>query len=129
MKALAFDSSGDNGTNLVPRLRDRWFSLVAAGRHADILAAREWEGFELVAVDALHPASVPAALDSNEIAFCLVRSMASGADFGGAQPDGRRPPLRAMVEPAEWLDAFATAAYLAHGHPTTDPVLEAIPCR
>ena len=81
MRALVFGASGYVGTNLVPRLRERGFEIRTAARHADVLQARGWSNVEIVAADALEPASLFAALAGIDVAFYLVHSMASGADF------------------------------------------------
>lgn len=81
MKVLVFGASGYVGTNLVPRLCQRGFDVRAAGRHVDVLKARRWKRVEAVPADALLPASLPSALEGVDVAFYLVHSMASGADF------------------------------------------------
>ncbi len=81
MKTLVFGASGYVGTNLVPRLCQRGFEVRAAGRHADVLNARGWKGVEVVTADALAPESLTKALEGVDVAFYLVHSMASGADF------------------------------------------------
>lgn len=81
MRALVFGASGYVGTNLVPRLAERDFEVRAAGRHADVLNARGWKGVEVVTADALAPESLAKALEGVDVAFYLVHSMASGADF------------------------------------------------
>jgi uncharacterized protein YbjT (DUF2867 family) len=81
MKALVFGASGYVGSNLVPRLAARDFAVRAAGRRADVLNARGWEGVEVVAADALDPRSLAAAVEGVDVVFYLVHSMASGADF------------------------------------------------
>ena len=81
MKVLVFGASGYIGTNLVPRLGQRGFEVRAAGRNVDVLKARKWNNVESVPADALVPASLPSALEGVDVAFYLVHSMASGADF------------------------------------------------
>ena len=81
MRTLVFGASGYVGTNLVPRLCQRGFEVRAAGRHADVLNARGWKGVEVVTADALVPESLTKALAGVDVAFYLVHSMASGADF------------------------------------------------
>ncbi len=81
MRALVFGASGYVGTNLVPRLAERDFEVRAAGRHAEVLNARGWKGVEVVTADALAPESLAKALEGIDVAFYLVHSMASGADF------------------------------------------------
>ena len=81
MKALVFGASGYIGTNLVPKLLEQGFSVAAAARHLDVLEARNWRGVDLVAANALDAASLPRALKGVDVAFYLVHSMGSGADF------------------------------------------------
>ncbi|MEP7215460.1 MAG: SDR family oxidoreductase [Anaerolineaceae bacterium] len=81
MKALVFGASGYIGTNLVPKLLEQGFSVVATARNVGILEARNWAGVELVAADALAPASLAQALQGVDVAFYLVHSMGSGGDF------------------------------------------------
>jgi uncharacterized protein YbjT (DUF2867 family) len=81
MKALVFGASGYVGTNLVPRLAERDFEVRAVGRHADVLNARGWKGVEVMTADALAPETLANALEGVDVAFYLVHSMASGADF------------------------------------------------
>ena len=80
--ALVFGASGYVGTHLVPFLAARGVAVRAAARRRDALTARAWpESVELVAADALAPATLPAALDGIDVAYYLVHSMAAGADF------------------------------------------------
>jgi uncharacterized protein YbjT (DUF2867 family) len=130
MKALVFGASGYIGTNLVPKLQERGFSVRAAARHIDVLQARGWQDVELASADALEPASLQAALDGINVAYYLVHSMAAGGEFaridreaaanfrdaaaaagvgriiylGGLQPtDGASPHLRSRRETGEIL--------------------------
>ena len=81
-RALVFGASGYVGTHLVPFLAARGVAVRAAARRRDALTARAWpESVELVAADALAPATLPAALDGIDVAYYLVHSMAAGADF------------------------------------------------
>jgi uncharacterized protein YbjT (DUF2867 family) len=79
---LVFGASGYIGTNLVPRLLARGYWIRAAARHIKVLQARNWEGVELIAADALKPATLEAALKDIDIAYYLVHSMAAGRKFG-----------------------------------------------
>jgi uncharacterized protein YbjT (DUF2867 family) len=81
IRALVFGASGYIGTNLTPRLIEAGWQVRAAARHRAVLAAREWQGVEVVAADALRPESLHAALTDIDVAFYLVHSMASGRDF------------------------------------------------
>ncbi len=80
-RALVLGASGYVGSNLVPLLATRGFTVRAASRRLDALQARGWRGVELVAADALDAASLDIALQGVDIAFYLVHSMAAGAGF------------------------------------------------
>jgi uncharacterized protein YbjT (DUF2867 family) len=80
--SLVFGASGYVGTNLVPRLLQSGRPVRAAARNVKVLEARQWPGVELVAADALDPATLPAALGGVDVAYYLVHSMAAGRDFG-----------------------------------------------
>ena len=79
---LVFGASGYVGSNLVPWLLARGFPVRAVARNVNVLAARDWQGAELVQADALAPETLPAALDGCETAYYLVHSMAAGRRFG-----------------------------------------------
>jgi uncharacterized protein YbjT (DUF2867 family) len=92
-------ASGYVGSHLVPRLVERGHRVRAASRRRETLEARGWEGVEIVEADALDSASLAKALDGIEIAYYLVHSMASGADF--AERDRRAADhFRAAAEQA-----------------------------
>lgn len=78
---LVFGASGYVGSRLVPWLLASGRHVRAAARQPDVLDGRGWDGAELVAGDALAPASLPAALEGVQVAFYLVHSMAAGPDF------------------------------------------------
>ena len=78
---LVLGASGYVGTHLVPELAARGHRVRASSRRRDTLEARGWEGVEVVAADALDPASLDVALDGIEVAYYLVHSMAAGARF------------------------------------------------
>jgi len=80
-RALVLGASGYVGSNLVPLLASRGFTVRAASRRLDALQARGWQGVELVAADALDATSLDTALPGIEVAFYLVHSMAAGAGF------------------------------------------------
>ncbi len=80
-KLLVLGASGYVGTHLVPFLTARGHTVRAAARRLDALQARAWPGVELVAADALDPASLDRALQGVRVAYYLVHSMAAGADF------------------------------------------------
>ena len=81
-RALVFGASGYIGSNLVPHLQSAGWDVRAAGRNKDVLAARGWQGVELVQADALSPETLAAALSDVDVAFYLVHSMAAGGKFG-----------------------------------------------
>ena len=80
-RVLVFGASGYVGTNLVPRLLAHGSTVRAAARRRAALEARGWPDVELVAADALQPATLPAALEGVDVAYYLVHSMAAGSDF------------------------------------------------
>jgi len=79
---LVFGASGYIGSHLVPRLLEEGIPVRASSRSPASLQARNWQGAELVAADALDPASLDAALADVETAYYLVHSMGAGKDFG-----------------------------------------------
>lgn len=81
MNVLVLGASGYIGSNLVPHLLARECQVRATSRRRDVLQGRGWDGAELVAADALDPASLPKALQGIEVAYYLVHSMGSGVDF------------------------------------------------
>lgn len=94
-----FGASGYVGTNLVPRLVAAGHAVRVAGRSRRVLEAREWREVEIVEADALEPATLRAALEGVDVAYYLVHSMSTGADFG-----------RLDLEAAEHFSAAAAAA-------------------
>ena len=81
-RCLVFGASGYIGTHLVPYLCSRGASVRAVARRRSSLESRGWPtGVELVAADALDPASLSRALEGVDVAWYLVHSMAAGADF------------------------------------------------
>jgi uncharacterized protein YbjT (DUF2867 family) len=79
---LVFGASGYIGSNLVPALRAAGHQVRASARNAEVLEGRGWQGVELVAADALDPASLGRALAGIDVAYYLVHSMAAGRNFG-----------------------------------------------
>ena len=79
---VVFGASGYIGSNLVPELLRSGRRVRATARNVEVLEGRGWSGAELVAADALDPATLPAALAGVEVAYYLVHSMAAGRDFG-----------------------------------------------
>jgi uncharacterized protein YbjT (DUF2867 family) len=79
---VVFGASGYVGTNLVPHLVAAGQRVRAVARQRRVLEARGWQGVELIEADALDPATLRAALAGCRVAYYLVHSMASGANFG-----------------------------------------------
>lgn len=80
-RVLVFGASGYVGRHLVPRLAAAGHRVRAAARRRAALEAEGWQDVELVAADALEPATLGPALDGVEVAYYLVHSMAAGGDF------------------------------------------------
>lgn len=81
-RCLVFGASGYIGTHLVPYLCANGATVRAAARDRRSLEARGWPtAVECVAADALDPTSLSRALEGVDVAWYLVHSMASGADF------------------------------------------------
>jgi len=78
---LVLGASGYVGSHLVPFLSSRGATVRAAARRLSALEARGWPGVDLVAADALQPASLDAALQGVTVAYYLVHSMAAGDNF------------------------------------------------
>jgi uncharacterized protein YbjT (DUF2867 family) len=81
LRVLVLGASGYIGTHLVPFLAARGAAVRAAARRVRALEAHAWTGVETVGADALDEASLDRALQGIEVAYYLVHSMASGADF------------------------------------------------
>ncbi len=90
VNVLVFGASGYIGSHLVPRLLAEGHRVRAAARRLDVLEARGWQGVELVAADALDPASLPPALAGIEVAYYLVHSMGGGPGFARRDRDAAR---------------------------------------
>ena len=58
LRAVVIGASGYIGTNLVPRLLADGWTVRATSRNTEVLASREWDNVELMAVDILDPPSL-----------------------------------------------------------------------
>ena len=81
VRAVVLGASGYIGSNLVPELAARGWRVRAAARSREVLAARRWEGVELVEADVLKPETLDAALAGQEVAYYLVHCMRGGDHF------------------------------------------------
>ncbi len=95
---LIFGASGYIGSNLVPALVAAGQRVRASARNVEVLEARGWRGVDLVAADALDPASLRAALEDVEVAYYLVHSMAAGRDFAALDRRAAENFARAAAE-------------------------------
>lgn len=78
---LVFGASGYIGTNLVRFLVAEGVDVRATSRHVEVLEGRDWDGVDLLAADALQPATLGPALAGVDVAYYLVHSMAAGKSF------------------------------------------------
>ena len=82
MKILVTGATGYIGGRLVERLLQSGYDVRVMAREAGRAAARSWaDRVEIVEGDLLKPESLTAALEGIDVAYYLVHSMASGADF------------------------------------------------
>ncbi|SMF19936.1 Uncharacterized conserved protein YbjT, contains NAD(P)-binding and DUF2867 domains [Alteromonadaceae bacterium Bs31] len=81
VKVLVFGASGYIGSYLVPELLKHPFNIRASSRNKALLAARQWQGVELVQADALDPESLLKAMAGVDLAYYLVHSMGEGKNF------------------------------------------------
>jgi len=96
---LVFGASGYVGRHLVPRLAAAGFRGRGAARRRTPPEAEGWPNVELVASDALDPASLGPALAGVDVAYYLVHSMTAGGDF----------PARDRVAATNFAEAAAAA--------------------
>jgi len=79
---LVTGATGYIGSRLVPELLARGHRVRCLARDPRKLAARGWDGVEVVAGDVLRPETLPAALHGADVAYYLVHSMQTGGpDF------------------------------------------------
>ncbi len=95
MRVLVIGASGYIGSNLVPRLLEEGHKVRAAARRREVIEARRWTGVEAIAADVLKPETLDAALADIDVAYYLVHSMGSGADFARIDREGARNLRRA----------------------------------
>jgi uncharacterized protein YbjT (DUF2867 family) len=88
--SVVFGASGYVGTNLVPYLMAAGQRVRAVARQRRVLEARGWQGVELVEADALNATTLRTALAGCHVAYYLVHSMASGANFGRLDREAAR---------------------------------------
>ena len=94
---LVFGASGYIGGNLVPALVAAGQRVRATARNVEVLEARHWPGVELVAADALNPATLADALEGVDTAYYLVHSMAAGRDFAALDREAAENFARAAA--------------------------------
>ena len=95
---LVFGASGYIGGNLVPALVAAGQRVRATARNVEVLEARHWPGVQLVAADALNPATLAAALEGVDTAYYLVHSMAAGSNFAALDREAAENFARAAAE-------------------------------
>ena len=78
MRVLVTGASGYIGGRLVPRLLAAGHQVRCMARDPSRVAGRPWHGVELVAGDALDPASLDRALAGIDAAYYLIHSLAAG---------------------------------------------------
>jgi uncharacterized protein YbjT (DUF2867 family) len=79
---LVTGATGYIGGRLVPRLLEAGFRVRCLARDSARLQGRPWLGqVEVAAGDCLRAETLPAAMQSVEVAFYMVHSMAGGHDF------------------------------------------------
>jgi len=82
MRILVIGATGYVGGRLVPRLLEEGHHVRAAARNVAHMRDRPWANqAELVSLDLLDAASIEEALPGIDVAYYLVHSMSSGADF------------------------------------------------
>jgi uncharacterized protein YbjT (DUF2867 family) len=81
-------ASGYIGTNLVPALTVRGYSVRAVARSREVLAARHWPEVELAQADVLDTQSLAEALAGQDIAYYLVHCMRAGEAFDDIERKG-----------------------------------------
>jgi uncharacterized protein YbjT (DUF2867 family) len=81
MRILVTGATGYIGGRLVPRLLAKGHAVRCVARNPGRLAGRPWPGAEIVAGDLSDPEAILRALQSVDVAYYLIHSMAAGRAF------------------------------------------------
>jgi len=87
---VVMGASGYIGTNLVTELAARGYRVRAVARSVDTLAARQWQGVDLVQADVFEPRTLEAALAGQDVAYYLVHCLRAGENFDEAESRGAK---------------------------------------
>ncbi|WJV55514.1 DUF2867 domain-containing protein [Prodigiosinella aquatilis] len=78
---LILGASGYIGRHLTSRLSQQGHQIIAASRHVESLASRQWPGVQCEYVDLMRLHTIPEGLWQAETLYYLVHSMEDGRDF------------------------------------------------